>query len=107
MTDSYGRSFKSGIAVRFLVFVLLAVSISVESAAAQDNPIIYLEWQQDPAFSMVINWTASEKSNRTLLYRAIGEDWNSINAAHNTIPGSNLRRFKADLKSLEDRKSVV
>src|SRR5690625_7493129 len=31
-----------------------------------------------------------------------GEEWNSINAAHNTIPGSNLRRFKADLKSLDD-----
>lgn len=102
MTDSYGRSFKSGIAVRFLLFVLLAVSISVESAAAQDTPIIYLEWKEDPASSMVINWIASENSNRTLLYRAIGEDWNSINAAHNTIPGSNLRRFKADLKSLDD-----
>src|SRR5690625_7594009 len=51
---------------------------------------------------MVINWIASENSNRTLLYRAIGEEWNSINAAHNTIPGSNLRRFKADLKSLDD-----
>src|SRR5690625_423597 len=102
MTDSYGRSFKSGIAVRFLLFVLLAVSISVESAAAQDTPIIYLEWKEDPASSMVINWIASENSNRTLLYRAIGEEWNSINAAHNTIPGSNLRRFKADLKSLDD-----
>src|SRR5690625_3517456 len=102
MTDSYGRSFKSGIAVRFLLFVLLAVSISVESAAAQDTPIIYLEWKEDPASSMVINWIASENTNRTSLYRAIGQECNSTNAAHNTMPGPKLRRYKADLKTLDD-----
>src|SRR5690625_6505404 len=84
------------------MFVVLAVAVSVEAAAAQDTPIIYLEWKEDPASSMVINWIASENSNRTLLYRPIGEEWNSINAAHNTIPGANLRRVKAELKSLDD-----
>lgn len=102
---AFERSNKSIVLPRrsgFFMWVVLAISFAFMPAVAQDTPIIYLEWVDDPTSTMVINWIAPENSNRTLSYRPTGGNWSSVNGAPNTIPGSDLRRFKVDLDDLQD-----
>lgn len=86
----------------FLVIFLLSLKtlIFFSSANAQDLPIIYLEWIENPQNSIVINWIGEEGGNRTLEYRIPGNNWDNISASKNPIPGTTNERFKGSLSDL-------
>lgn len=82
-------------------FLLFLVFYPI-NLAAQENPIIYLEWYENPLETMVINWIGDAGANRTVEYRRRGssENWNSHTASVNNLPNTSKLRYRQKITGL-------
>jgi len=85
----------------FISVSLISVLILIHSEVKAD-PIIYLEWVEDPTTTMTINWIGSAGSGATLEYRErdSSQSWSSVNAIVLQLPNTSMRRFQGKINGL-------
>lgn len=81
----------------FLFVIFLFIPARVDA-----DPVIYLEWVEDPTTTMIVNWVGSSGSDRLLEYRERNSSgqWNSVQAAVKSLPNTSLRRFQGKISGL-------
>ena len=79
----------------FVLFLLIPAEVDAD-------PIIYLEWVEDPTTTMIVNWVESSGSSTLLEYRErdSGVSWSSVNANEMQLPNTSQRRFQAKINGL-------
>lgn len=87
---------------RFLLRTICCLLLTL-TARSQDLVGIYLEWVQDPATTMIVNWVDLYPEGTTELYwRQEGvADWKQAKAARRGIPPSGLHRCSLELTELQ------
>jgi hypothetical protein len=87
---------------RFLLRTICCLLLTL-TARSQDLVGIYLEWVQDPATTMIVNWVDLYPEGTTELYwRQEGvADWKQVKAARRGIPPSGLHRCSLELTELQ------
>ena len=82
--------------------VYLFLTLYLYSFEVQADPIIYLEWVEDPTTTMIVNWVAGSGSNTLMEYRErdSGASWSSVNANELQLPNTSQRRFQAKINGL-------
>src|SRR6056297_2772683 len=66
------------------------------------QPVIYLEWINNPQNSIVINWIDDDNSNQSVVIRKKSNNaWQDISVVKNSIPGSDRYRYKSIADGLE------
>lgn len=86
-----------------LLFCFTLVLLSGEKVYGQ--PVIYLEWINNPQNSVVINWIDDSNPVQSVAIRkASADSWQNVSAVRNNIPGSDRYRFKAVKDGLEPGK---
>ncbi len=88
-----------------IIFAVLALSGYESEVAAQstgDEPIIYLEWVDDPLRSMVVNWLVDDGSLARLEYRQRGSsgNWTMVVGNKNSLPHTSLERNSVHIMGL-------
>lgn len=84
-----------------LFFILLISSAFLNKSKAQADPVIYLEWVDNPLKSMVVNWIDDPGGSMSVEYREVGSgSWSSENGESMEIPGSSKKLYRVFLEDL-------
>ena len=88
--------------LRYLSITIIILFLFTTNLFAQDKPVIYLEWVDNPLETMVINWIEEAGASRTVEYRKRGstDDWESKSASVSSLPNTSLRRYSEKITGL-------
>ena len=81
---------------------LLFATVFLTGSVVFADPIIYLEWTEDPTSTMIVNWMDIAGADQTIQYRKrdSGDSWTSQNATTLRVPNTSLRRYRVQLEGL-------
>ncbi len=94
-------AFRSSVRIFILLLIAGYAALANPHHLMASDPVVYLEWVDDPLRSVVINWLVDDGSASQIEYRIRGSSsWNIASGQTNSIPHTSTERNSVELNGL-------